>query len=92
MFAAKIEISIMSQFLTAYPFMKRIMFILGVSIIMALLTVTAALAGWWLGASLPLDISDTTRQIAALLTASACTWILYIVSRKVLTKISLKPY
>lgn len=51
---------------------------------MALLTVTAALAGWWLGASLPLDISDTTRQIAALLTASACTWILYIVSRKVL--------
>ena len=74
--------------------MKRIMFILGVSIIMALLTVTAALAGWWLGASLPLDISDTTRprQIAALLTASACTWILYIVSRKVLTKISLKPY
>lgn len=50
--------------------MKRIMFILGVSIIMALLTVTAALAGWWLGASLPLDISDTTRQIAALLTAS----------------------
>lgn len=44
--------------------MKRIMFILGVSIIMALLTVTAALAGWWLGASLPLDISDTTRQIA----------------------------
>ena len=59
---------------------------------MALLTVTAALAGWWLGASLPLDISDTTRQIAALLTASACTWILYIVSRKVLTKISLKPY
>lgn len=26
--------------------MKRIMFILGVSIIMALLTVTAALAGW----------------------------------------------
>ena len=70
--------------------MKRIMFILGVSIIMALLTVTAALAGWWLGA--PLDISDTTRQIAALLTASACTWILYIVSRKVLTKISLKPY
>ena len=35
--------------------MKRIMFILGVSIIMALLTVTAALAGWWLGASLPLD-------------------------------------
>ena len=52
--------------------MKRIMFILGVSIIMALLTVTAALAGWWLGASLPLDISDTTRQIAALLTASAC--------------------
>ena len=50
------------------------------------------LAGWWLGASLPLDISDTTRQIAALLTASACTWILYIVSRKVLTKISLKPY
>ena len=71
--------------------MKRIMFILGVSIIMALLTVTAALAGWWLGASLPLDISDTTR-IAALLTASACTWILYIVSRKVLTKISLKPY
>ena len=71
--------------------MKRIMFILGVSIIMALLTVTAALAGWWLGASLPLDISDTTRQIAALL-ASACTWILYIVSRKVLTKISLKPY
>ena len=68
--------------------MKRIMFILGVSIIMALLTVTAALAGWWL----PLDISDTTRQIAALLTASACTWILYIVSRKVLTKISLKPY
>ena len=74
------------------PFMKRIMFILGVSIIMALLTVTAALAGWWLGASLPLDISDTTQQIAALLTASACTWILYIVSRKVLTKISLKPY
>ena len=72
--------------------MKRIMFILGVSIIMALLTVTAALAGWWLGAALPLDISDTTRQIAALLTASACTWILYIVSRKVLTKISLKPY
>ena len=70
---------------TEYP-------ILGVSIIMALLTVTAALAGWWLGASLPLDISDTTRQIAALLTASACTWILYIVSRKVLTKISLKPY
>lgn len=66
--------------------MKRIMFILGVSIIMALLTVTAALAGWWLGASLPLDISDTTQQIAALLTASACTWILYIVSRKVLTK------
>ena len=55
--------------------MKRIMFILGVSIIMALLTVTAALAGWWLGASLPLDISDTTQQIAALLTASACTWI-----------------
>lgn len=53
--------------------MKRIMFILGVSIIMALLTVTAALAGWWLGASLPLDISDTTQQIAALLTASACT-------------------
>lgn len=50
--------------------MKRIMFILGVSIIMALLTVTAALAGWWLGASLPLDISDTTQQIAALLTAS----------------------
>ena len=50
---------------------------------MALLTVTAALAGWWLGASLPLDISDTTRQIAALLTASACTWILYIVSRKI---------
>ena len=46
--------------------MKRIMFILGVSIIMALLTVTAALAGWWLGASLPLDISDTTQQIAAL--------------------------
>ena len=43
-------------------------------------------------AALPLDISDTTRQIAALLTASACTWILYIVSRKVLTKISLKPY
>lgn len=38
--------------------MKRIMFILGVSIIMALLTVTAALAGWWLGASLPLDISE----------------------------------
>lgn len=72
--------------------MKRIMFILGVSIIMALPTVTAALAGWWLGASLPLDISDTTQQIAALLTASACTWILYIVSRKVLTKISLKPY
>ena len=72
--------------------MKRIMFILGVSIIMALLSVTAALAGWWLGASLPLDISDTTRQLAALLTASACTWILYIVSRKVLTKISLKPY
>lgn len=72
--------------------MKRIMFILGVSIIMALLTVTAALAGWWLGASLPLDISDTTQQIAALLTASACTWIFYIVSRKVLTKISLKPY
>ena len=35
--------------------MKRIMFILGVSIIMALLTVTTALAGWWLGASLPLD-------------------------------------
>lgn len=33
--------------------MKRIMFILGVSIIMALLTVTTALAGWWLGASLP---------------------------------------
>ena len=65
--------------------MKRIMFILGVSIIMALLTVTAA-GSWWLGASLPLDISDTTRQIAALLTASACTWILYIVSRKVLTK------
>ena len=52
--------------------MKRIMFILGVSIIMALLTVTAALAGWWLGASLPLDISDTTRQIAALLTALYC--------------------
>ena len=72
--------------------MKRIMFILGVSIIMALLTVTAA---WQVGGSersLPLDISDTTRQIAALLTASACTWILYIVSRKVLTKISLKPY
>ena len=45
--------------------MKRIMFILGVSIIMALLTVTAALAGWWLGASWPLDISDTLRKIAA---------------------------
>lgn len=74
------------------PFMKRIVFILGVSIIMALLTVTATLFGWWLGASLPLDISDGARQIVALLTASACTWVLYFVSRKVLARISVKPY
>ena len=65
---------------------------MGTSLPELAVSVTAAMAGWWLGASLPLDISDTTRQIAALLTASACTWILYIVSRKVLTKISLKPY
>lgn len=72
--------------------MKRIMFILGVSIIMALLTVTATLSGWLLGASLPLDISNGARQVVALLTASACTWVLYMVSCKVLAKISVKSY
>ena len=70
--------------------MKRIMFILGVSIIMALLTVTATLSGWWLGASLPLDISNGAQQIVALLTASACTWVLYVVSCKVLARISIQ--
>lgn len=36
--------------------MKRIMLLLGVSIILALLTVFSTLFGWWIGASLPLDI------------------------------------
>lgn len=70
--------------------MKKIMFIFGVSIILALLTVTSTLFGWWVGASLPSDLSNGARQIVALLTASAFTWVLYIVSCKVLAKISRK--
>lgn len=72
--------------------MKRIMLLLGVSIILALLTVFSTLFGWWIGASLPLDISNATRQILALLTASAFTWILYFISRKILSKISVHTY
>lgn len=70
--------------------MKKIMFIFGVSIILALLTVTSTLFGWWIGTSLPLDLSSGTQQVVALLTASACTWVLYIVSYQVLARISRK--
>lgn len=72
--------------------MKKIMFIFGVSIILALLTVTSTLFGWWIGTSLPLDLSNGTQQVVALLTASACTWVLYFISRKVLAKISGNTY
>ena len=68
--------------------MKKIMFIFGVSIILALLTVTSTLFGWWVGMSLPSDLSNGARQIVALLTASIFTWVLYFISRKVLAKIS----
>lgn len=72
--------------------MKKIMFIFGVSIILALLTVTSTLFGWWIGTSLPLDLSSGTQQVVALLTASAFTWVFYFISRKVLAKISINTY
>lgn len=72
--------------------MKKIMFIFGVSIILALLTVTSTLFGWWIGTSLPLDMSNGTQQVVALLTASAFTWVFYFISRKVLAKISINTY
>lgn len=72
--------------------MKKIMFIFGVSIILAILTVTSTLFGWWIGTSLPLDLSSGTQQVVALLTASACTWVFYFISRKVLAKISINTY
>lgn len=72
--------------------MKKIMFIFGVSIILALLTVTSTLFGWWIGTSLPLDMSSGTQQVVALLTASAFTWVFYFISRKVLAKISINTY
>lgn len=68
--------------------MKRLILIFGASLILGLLTVTASLFGWLLGASLPADISNDSRRILAFLTSALCTWLLYIISRRLLIKIT----
>lgn len=69
--------------------MKKIMLILGTGIVLSLLTVAAAVSGWWTGVSLPLDISNGERQILALSIAFAFTWGTYTLSCKTLTQISM---
>lgn len=70
--------------------MKQLMIIFGVSLLSAIMTVVASLFGWWLGASIPLDISNGSKQIIGLLIAALFTWGCYVVSCRVLAKIRLK--
>lgn len=69
--------------------MKQLIILFIVSLLSALLTVAASLFGWWLGASLPLDISNGSKQVIGLVIAGLFTWGCYVVSCKILAKIRL---
>lgn len=70
--------------------MKQLIILFLASLLSALLTVAASLFGWWLGASLPLNISNGSKQVIGLVLAAFFTWGCYVGSCKVLVKIRLK--
>lgn len=70
--------------------MKQLIILFIVSLLSALLTVATSLFGWWLGASLPLDISNGSKQVIGLVLAGLFTWGCYVASCKVLARIRLK--